>query len=307
MRSIKWALLSLGLLVLGACQPAGPLRQITTGNQLARYDFSEPESFEEGSYGAAALRIENGVYTIEVFEGDNALWWGQWGDDYEDVVVDVDVEQVTERNENAYGVMCRVQGGVGQGGDADPEMAALLEDTTPIPEVTAEVTAARSEATDEADATPEATVEATEVSTSEATAEATLDVSGIDVADEDATPEATAETSESGPRITAGDGYLFLIQGNGQFAIVRARGRNLSMLVDWRQSDAIHQGIGRNHLRAVCVEDYLAFYINDKFVADTTDGTFATGQVGMAASAASRLGTEIEFDNLSVSAPNSAS
>ena len=53
-------------------------------------------------------------------------------------------------------------------------------------------------------------------------------------------------------------------------------------------------------MRAVCMGDYLALYINDEFVADATDDTYSTGQVGLAASASNILGVQVEFDNLTV-------
>jgi hypothetical protein len=174
--------------------------------------------------------------------------------------------------------MCRVRGQVGQPGSADPTLVAILYDSTP--EASAEFT-------------PESTSE------EEATAEATLEE----------TAEATAEaTAESGGALTPtllvnGDGYLFLIQGNGQYAIMRSRGRSLTPLVDWRQSDRINQGAARNTMRAICAGDYLALYVNDTFLAEATDDAYQEGQIGLVASAANRLGAVIQFDNVTVSAP----
>lgn len=246
-------------LLLVACQPGGPLRQIEKGDELAFYNFTEPNSFEQGAYGAATLRVSDGIYRIDVLQGDNTLWWGQWGDTYSDVVIDVDVEQIDERIENAYGVMCRVRGTVGQPSPVDAELAAIM-----------------AEATDEAGAELEVTAEAT------------------------ASVDAPALNSSEG------DGYLFLIQGGGAYAIMRARGRDLTPLVDWSTSDAIQTGPARNHLRAVCAGDYLAFYINERLVAEATDDAYREGQVGLAASAATRLGTRIQFDNLTVSEARSS-
>ena len=268
--------------LLTACQGATPVRQYEKGEQLALYDFSEGGMFEEGAYGGATLRIMDGTYVIDVREGDTVLWWGQWGNPYDDVIVDADVEQLTERNENAYGVMCRVRGEVGLRGVVDPTLAAVMQDSTPE---------ATSESGDEPDAaTPEATAESTMQATEAATSE----------------PQAPLLTATPRPvqAITAeGDGYVFLIQGSGAFAIMRASGRNLTPLVDWTPHDAINRGVARNHLRAVCADDYLALYINDQFVGDATDDTYSGGQVGLAASATNRLGTRIAFDNLTVSAP----
>ncbi len=129
------------------------------------------------------------------------------------------------------------------------------------------------------------------------TAEATAEITTEPTDALTATPQPTRAD------IRAGDGYLFLLQGNGTFAIMRSRDRDLTPLVDWKASDAIHQGPGENHIRAICAGDYLALYVNDQFLGDATDSTYARGQVGMAASAATRLGTQIAFDNLTISAP----
>jgi hypothetical protein len=251
-------------LLLSACQNRGPLRQVTKGDEIAYYAFNAPGSFEEGTYGLATLRVTSGVYRIDVQQGDNTLWWGQWGNTYSDSVIDVDVEQTTERNENAFGVMCRVRGSVGQPRTPDPDLAAIMEAT---------VEAASTEASDASAVAEDISLEATEA----------LDAPTVE------------------PSIGDGDGYLFLIQGTGSYAIMRARGRNVVPLVNWTTSDQINVGPGRNHLRAICAGNYLAFYINDQFMADTTDDTYASGQVGLVASAANRLGLRVEFDDLSIS------
>lgn len=262
-----------GILV-SACQSRGPLRQIAKGEELTFYNFSAPGTFEEGTYGVATLRVNDGVYRIDVQQGDNTLWWGQWGDTYSDTIIDVDVEQITERNENAFGVMCRVRGTVGQPREADSELLAIVE-ATEAPEDSA--------ATQTADATEAAEVEVTQ-----------------DVQDIEETEEAELPTTE--PSFGEGDGYLFLIQGTGSYAIMRARGRDVVPLVDWTTSEHINVGPGRNHIRAVCDGNYLALYVNEQFLADATDDTYTSGQVGLVASAANRLGLRVEFDNLSISA-----
>lgn len=266
--------------LLAACTSGAPLRTVTRGDEIAYYNFSEPRTFEEGAYDGALLRVIDGVYRINVRTGDNTIWWGQWGESYEDVVIDADLRQVSERPENSYGVMCRVRGTVGQDRAADPELAAIMAETTPDAEMTDEPEA---EATAEAESTPDA--EATAESTPEA--EVTSEPEGM---------------SPAAPATGEGDGYLFLIQGSGSYAIMRARGRDLQPLVDWTLSDVIQTGPNsENHMRVVCSGNYLALYINEQFIADTTDDTYTVGQVGLAASAASRLGAVIEFDNVQVS------
>lgn len=252
------------LLLLSACQSGQPLRQVTRGDEIYFNDFSQSASFEEGSYDGATLRVRDGVYRIDVTTGDNTLWWGQWGEPQTDVIIDVDAEQTSEAPQTIYGVMCRVRGSVGLAQTPDADLLAILTDTP---------TESVSETTPEADQTPE--VEA-------GTAE----------------PSAVVE-----PQPNNGDGYLFLLQGTGQFAILRARGRDVTPLVDWTPSDIVNPAPGSNHIRAICDGNYLALYINDQFAAEATDDAYREGQIGLVAGAANRLGVRVNFDNLSVAAP----
>lgn len=283
MRRITFALLLISVsLVIGACAGSST-PNIVRGDLLAEYTFSDPLSFEQGAYGPATLRVNSGVYSVDVFQGDNTLWWGQWGDTLDDVVIEVEASQITERSENAYGVMCRVRGVVGQPQTPDPDLVAILEATAPA------------EATAEAEATPDA--EATAEAAPEATAEATPDAEATAEAAPEVEPTAQNEQEAIA---NEGDGYLFLIQGTGAASIQRARGRAVTPLVNWTQNAAIVAGVGTNRLRAICDGDYLALYVNDVLVAQTNDSTYRSGQVGLAASAANRLGVRIEFDNLMV-------
>jgi len=286
-----------GVLILGACS-SGPVRSFSAGDELARFDFSEPATFEEGAYRDATLRIVDGVYRITVNEGDNEVWWSQWGDTLDNVVIDVVVEQTSQAPETAYGVGCRMRGQVGQEMAVDPTLAAIVsgDAAEPTEDVTSE---AIEESTEEAtsEVTDEATEEATEAATDEATEAATEDATEASASEDEATSEAPAEAT---PELANGDGYLFLIQGTGSFAILRARGRDITPLVNWTPSALIQQGAARNELRAVCMGDYLALYINGEFAGDATDSTYSRGQVGLAASAANRLGVRVEFDDLVV-------
>lgn len=290
----RWTgyLLVAGLLLAACGTAAGAVRKFTKGDELAYYDFSEPNTFEEGTYGdgAARLQIRDSVYHIVVTEGDSEVWYGQWGDTYSNVVVDVEAEQITEAENTVYGVMCRMRGRVGQ--------PTSVETTPEAAEGTPEATeaAATSESPTQ-EATPEATADTT-AATADATAETTPELRRAG----DPTPEGTIEAPRGSElNINNGDGYLFLVEGTGRFAIMRARGRNVVPLVNWTTSDQINVGPGRNHLRAICVGNYLALYVNDQFMADTTDDTYTSGQVGLVASAANRLGLRVEFDDLSIS------
>ncbi len=324
--------------LLASCRSAGPVKTFVKGDEITYYDFSASKQFEQGTYNSASLLVRSGVYRIDVRSGDDELWWGQGGPTLKDVVIDVDTRQLSERNENAFGVMCRVRGHVGQpttAADSSPQAAVeATAQASATSATTAEATAsatgaATAEATANANiaaqglaqmmagATAEATAEATASITGAATQPSTAEATGAATAaanplaaelaevPDDATAEATAEATL--PPATAlednnGDGYLFLIQGTGSFAIFRSRGRSLTPLVNWTTSDKIKVGPDSNHLRAVCVGTYLAFYANDSFLGDASDDAYDEGQVGLAASAANRLGVRIDFDNLSIAA-----
>jgi len=75
----------------------------------------------------------------------------------------------------------------------------------------------------------------------------------------------------------------------------------LSFLLEWHQSDAIHQGQASNTIRAVCVDDYLAVYANGHFLGDVTDSALSgPGQVGLIAGVKRESTVTVTFDNLAV-------
>lgn len=249
----KWMmLLVLGSLLLAACGTGNPVKQFSAGDEIAFYDFTSPASFEEGTYGegAARLQISQGEYTIVLTEGDNTVYFGQWGDALDDTIIDVDARQTTDDQNTAYGVMCRARGRVGQ--------------------------------TD--------SLESGSSSAAEATAEATAEAPVVEGA-------STILSNNNG------DGYLFLIQGTGRFAILRARGRGITPLVNWTSNGAINAGAAQNRIRVICSGNYLAMYVNGQFMADTSDDTYKEGQVALAAVAAGRVGVSVSFDNLSIVKP----
>jgi len=294
-----------GVSLLAACSSASPVKQFTKGDDLAYYDFSTAGTFEEGTYanGAARLQIKDGKYDITLLEGDSEMWYGQWGEPQRDVVVDVEAKQATQDQNTVYGVMCRVRGTVGQTVQGDPTLQALAgENSTNVPliassDATAENTAEAATAEATAESTVEKTAEATTAPTVAPTTEKTA------VASAEATAESTSEANAATFRnANNGDGYLFLVEGSGRFAIMRSSGRSITPLVNWTSSSAIVVGPAENRIRAVCVGSYLAMYVNGTFVGDATDDTYTTGQVGLVGAAASRLGLQVDFDNLTVSA-----
>jgi hypothetical protein len=99
-----------------------------------------------------------------------------------------------------------------------------------------------------------------------------------------------------------GDGYYFLISGDGYYTISKGDGDDVNELVEWTTSSAISQGQASNTIRAVCIDDYLAMYVNGEFVADTEDSEYTSGYAGFAATAFDGENTDITFDNLTITA-----
>lgn len=100
-----------------------------------------------------------------------------------------------------------------------------------------------------------------------------------------------------------GDGYYFMVNPNGHYSIRIGRGSEVAPLVDWTASPAVHSGIDQNTIRAVCLGNQLAMYVNDELVASVVDNTYSSGYTGLTA-AASNFGVDISFDNLKVYAVN---
>jgi len=99
-----------------------------------------------------------------------------------------------------------------------------------------------------------------------------------------------------------GDGYYFLISGDGYYAISKGEGEDVNEIVEWTTSSAINQGQASNTIRAVCIDSYLALYVNDKFVVDTEDSDYSSGYAGFAAAAFDSGNVDIAFDNLTITA-----
>lgn len=80
----------------------------------------------------------------------------------------------------------------------------------------------------------------------------------------------------------SGRGYFFLISGDGHASIRWSNGRSLEPIVAAAPSAHIRQGQSSNRLRVVCIDDYLALWVNGEFVADARDARSAQGEVGLA-------------------------
>ncbi len=88
-----------------------------------------------------------------------------------------------------------------------------------------------------------------------------------------------ADTSDNG------DGYYFLISGDGYSTIAYGHEDKIDPLAGPADTGTINKGTSVNHIRAVCIGDYLALYVNDSFVIEAHDSHYSSGYAGMAVSA----------------------
>ncbi len=79
----------------------------------------------------------------------------------------------------------------------------------------------------------------------------------------------------------SGRGYYFLISGDGYASIRWSNGRSLEQVVAAQPTTHVKRGGALNRLRAVCIGDYLALWVNDQFVIEARDRRASTGVAGM--------------------------
>jgi hypothetical protein len=100
-----------------------------------------------------------------------------------------------------------------------------------------------------------------------------------------------------------GDGYWFIVGGDGKYAIINSGGGEDEELVELTESDVIRQGKATNHLRVVCDGSTLELSVNGERLATVEDSTFEEGDIALFASAGTSGSAEVHFDNLVVSKP----
>jgi hypothetical protein len=93
-------------------------------------------------------------------------------------------------------------------------------------------------------------------------------------------------------------GYYFLIGGDGSYSIRKGQADDVEALVGWSRTTAINRESNKNTIKAVCIDDYLALYINDKFVAATHDSAFKSGYTGFVVAVSQGHEIDVIFDDL---------
>lgn len=95
-------------------------------------------------------------------------------------------------------------------------------------------------------------------------------------------------------------GYYFMISSSGRYAIRLGEGSRVRVLVEWTESSAVNKGQAVNRLRAVCIDDYLAFYVNDIFVAETRYDWLVEGTMGFVVNSPESTEIAVKFDNVTI-------
>lgn len=99
--------------------------------------------------------------------------------------------------------------------------------------------------------------------------------------------------------------YFFIISSDGYYGIAKVVNgeQELIGMDNMEYSDAINQGSESNLLRADCVGNQLALYVNGEKVVDANDLQYSSGDVGLIAGTFDDAGTEVDFDNFVVREP----
>lgn len=97
-------------------------------------------------------------------------------------------------------------------------------------------------------------------------------------------------------------GYLFLVSADGDYSIRLSSGGGLDALVKWQSSQGVvRRGANaRNVLKAVCDGSYLALYVNNTFLAETTDTRYQDGSTGIALGVGTSGVVDVAFDDIRV-------
>jgi hypothetical protein len=97
-------------------------------------------------------------------------------------------------------------------------------------------------------------------------------------------------------------GYRVAIEPiQGRFSVQRVDSRKVTLLVDWRDSDAIHRGLDANHVELLCAGSTIGVAINGTPLASVRDRTHVEGRTELAARSQSGP-MEARFANLTISA-----
>ncbi|MEO1164018.1 MAG: hypothetical protein AAFV98_09560 [Chloroflexota bacterium] len=96
-------------------------------------------------------------------------------------------------------------------------------------------------------------------------------------------------------------GYYFLIASDGSYGIRIGESNRVRVLVPWTQHNAINTGQdSTNTIRAVCIDDYFAMYINGQFVAEERHNWLEQGVMSLVVSSPDSVQVAAEFDDVTI-------
>lgn len=96
-------------------------------------------------------------------------------------------------------------------------------------------------------------------------------------------------------------GYYFLISGDGNARIFTYENFILNDLAEWTAVPEINTGQSTNQIVAVCVNSYLALYVNGTLAAEADNTAYRRGQVGfIAATYVSQTAVNVAFDDFAI-------
>lgn len=97
-----------------------------------------------------------------------------------------------------------------------------------------------------------------------------------------------------------GDGYGFRISSDGYAGIVLFKDQEEISLQDWIEVEDIYTDGTPNHLTAICEGNHLTLLVNDVFVAEVIDDTFANGDIALSAVSYEAEPITVLFDDIIV-------
>jgi len=99
--------------------------------------------------------------------------------------------------------------------------------------------------------------------------------------------------------------YFLIVSSDGYYGIGKVQNGKQQLIHpdQMHPSWTIRQGSRMNHLRAVCEGSHLALWVNGELVAETEDGSFSRGDIGLIAGSFDEPGVDVVFDQLVVRNP----
>jgi hypothetical protein len=99
--------------------------------------------------------------------------------------------------------------------------------------------------------------------------------------------------------------YFFTVTSDGFYSVnkVIAGEYEFIGMEEFGTTDVIQAGNALNHLTAECNGNALKFWVNGTLLSDVQDDSFTVGDVGLIAGTSDTSGTDILFDNFTITEP----